>query len=64
MKKILFALIFAAFIFGCKSEENNNNDNTPPVNNDTAVVEEKIIRKPLNLKKWRNLYQYLWLQFL
>lgn len=40
MKKILFALIFAAFLFGCKSEENNNDK---PINNDTSVVEEKII---------------------
>lgn len=35
MKKLIFALIFAAFLFGCKSEDNNDNDNT-----DTVVVDE------------------------
>ncbi len=42
MKKVLFALIFAAFLFGCKSEEENTNNDTP-ISNDTVVVEEKVI---------------------
>lgn len=37
MKKILFALIFVTFLFGCKSEEGNNDDNTP---NDTVIVDQ------------------------
>jgi len=34
MKKILFALIFTAFLFGCKSEDTDNTD-TP---NDTTTI--------------------------
>jgi len=41
MKKILFVVIVAVFLFACKSEENNNNDK--PIKNDTSVVEEKIV---------------------
>lgn len=37
MKKLIFALIFAAFLFGCKSEDNNDNSDI-----DTLVVENNI----------------------
>ncbi|MCD4791712.1 MAG: hypothetical protein K8R54_00635 [Bacteroidales bacterium] len=37
MKKLLFAIIFAAFLFGCKSEDNNDKDDNSVI--DTIVVE-------------------------
>ena len=37
MKKLLFAIIFAAFLFGCKSEDNNDKDDNSDI--DSVIIE-------------------------